>query len=287
MLFLVFLMLFLGLFALFLGGGMVAQGFLYQNPAERMPLRAAAAALLVSSFITLWVWIDSRSPGRYDTLFNFVAYTTADFNEFEAVRWSGAGGKIVRGPDGKPVETVVKFTRPNVNARFTEEGSGTPFTKIGSTGASAYMTAAIRVKGPKDEQPVRYNATLKEDVRTKEQVYSERPRFVEEKGSRYVEAENESQMGKLFIPSTGTVVGALALNLLLFVVWLAAVWPVMRFSFGHALMFATALGVLTMLGAMPLLFKPNREPKPASGPTPPTARIGVVDKNPEIFAGRV
>jgi hypothetical protein len=272
MLFLVFLMLVLGLFALFLGGGMVAQGFLYQNPAERMPLRAAAAAVLVGGFITLWVWIDSRNPGRYDTLFNFVAYSTADFNEFEAVRWSaGAGGKVARGADGKPVETVVKFTRPNANARFVDDG-GASFTKLGSTGATSYMTGAIRVKGPGDAEPVRYNATLKEDSRTKEQVYTERSRFVEEKGSRYVEAESEGQMGKLFIPSTGTVVGSLALNAMLFVVWLAAIWPVLRFSFGHALMFATALGVLTMLGAMPLLFKQNREPKPPSGP--PVAVLG-------------
>ena len=42
-----FLMLTLGLFALFLGGGLVAQGYLYQNPAERLPVRAVAAAVLV------------------------------------------------------------------------------------------------------------------------------------------------------------------------------------------------------------------------------------------------
>lgn len=267
MLFLVFLMLLLGLFALFLGGGMVAQGFLYQNPAERMPLRAAAAAALVAGFITLWVWVDRRSPGRYDTLFNFVAYTTADFNEFEAVRWAGSGGKLKLGADGKPVETVAKFTRPNANAKFTEEGTGLPFTMLGTTGATSYMTGAVRIKGPGDAEPVRYNATLKDDMRTKEKVYSERPRFVEEKGSRYVEAEAGNQMGKLFVPSTGTVFGALTLNAMLFVVWLVALWPVMRFSFGHALMFAAALGLLTMLGAMPLLFKPNREPRPAPTPT--------------------
>lgn len=265
MLFLVFLMLVLGLFALLLGGGIVAQGFLYQNPAERLPLRAAAAALLVGGFITLWVGIDRKSPGRFDTLFNFVAYTTADFNEFHAVRWAGSGGKLKVGADGKPVESKpVKFTRPNANAKFAEEGSGAPFTMIGNADGAAYMTGAILVAGPGEKDLVRYNATLKDDPRTKEKVYAERTRFVEEKGSRYVEAEKENQMGKLFVPSTGTVVGALALNVALFVVWLVAMWPVMRFSFAHALMFAAAFGLLTMLGAMPLLFKPNREAKPPS-----------------------
>jgi len=273
MLFLVFLMLVLGLFALFLGGGMVAQGFLYQNPAERLPIRSLAAAVLVAGFITLWVSIDRRVPGRYDTFFNFVAYTTADFNEFEAVRWTGSSGKLKLDADGKPNEVVVKFTRPNANAKFVEEGSGAPYTMLGSMGPVQYMTGAIRVKGPGDAEPVRYTATVKDDPRTKQKVYSDRPRFMEEKGSRYVEAEKENQMGKLFVPSTGTIAGALALNIMLFVVWLVAMWPVMRFSFAHALMFAAALGLLTMLGVMPLLFKPNRDAKPPAAPTAPTALL--------------
>src|SRR5436305_11407238 len=112
MLVLVFLMLTLGLFALFLGGGLVAQGYLYQNPAERMPVRSIAAAVLVGGFITLWVAIDRKSPGRYDTFFNFVGYTTANFDEFEAVRWTGAGGdKLKLDGNGKPIEVTAKFKR--------------------------------------------------------------------------------------------------------------------------------------------------------------------------------
>ena len=38
------------LFALFWGGGLVAQGYLYQQPADRLPIRALAGALLVGSF---------------------------------------------------------------------------------------------------------------------------------------------------------------------------------------------------------------------------------------------
>lgn len=267
MLVLVFLMMTLGLFALFLGGGLMAQGYLYQNPAERMPLRAIAAAVLVGGFVTLWVVIDRRNPGRYDTFFNFVPYTTAEFSEFEAVRWAGANGKLKLDGNGKPIEAIVKFKRPSggKDGKFLEDGTGAPFQLNGTAGTGGqYMTGALRVKGPDDAEPVRYNATLKEDPRTKEKAFAPDARFVEEKGSRYIESH---QIGTLFVPSTGTVIGALALNFMLFVVWLAAFWPILRFSFAHALMFSAALAMLTMLGVMPLLFKQNREPKPVPAPT--------------------
>jgi hypothetical protein len=275
MLFLVFLMLVLGLFALFLGGGLVAQGYLYQNPAERMPLRAAGASVLVAGFITLWVSIDRKSPGRYDTLFNFVPYTTAQIDEFEAVRWTGAGGKLSLDDKGQPAEVGVKFKRGpgGKDAKFLEEGNNLPFQLNGSTsGGVQYMTGAIRVKGPGDAAPVRYNATLKEDPRTKDKSYTPEPRFVEEKGSRYVEAHPQ-QIGTLFVPSSGTVMGALALNVLLYVVWLVAFWPVLRFSLGHALMFTIAMATITMLGVMPLLFKQNRAAPPAPAPAPTAALV--------------
>ena len=50
------------LFTLFLGGSLVAQGYLYQQPAERLPLRALSGAVLVGAFITIWVSIDRAAP---------------------------------------------------------------------------------------------------------------------------------------------------------------------------------------------------------------------------------
>jgi hypothetical protein len=263
---LVFLMLFLGLFALFLGGGLVAQGYLYQEPVGRMPLRSAVASALVAGFITIWVGIDRGAPGRYDTFFNFTAYTTVEFNEFEAVRWAGAGGKLRLDANGKPIETLVMFKRPTgKGGRFLEGGTGAPFEMAGSSPAGGqYMTGAIRVKAPDDPGPVRYNARLKED---KVVTYAPERRFDEEKGSRYVEAV---QMGTLFVPSTKTVLVALLLNFLLLVVWVVAFWPVLQFSFGHSLMFSALLAIVTMLALMPLLFKQNRAAKPPE-PAKPTA----------------
>ena len=267
---LVFLMLTLGLFALFLGGGLVAQGYLYQQPASRLPVRAVGAAALVAGFITFWVWIDKRAPGKYDTLPTFRGESTVEFDEFEAVRWVGAGttGKLKLDGAGNPVESgTMKFKRPaGGKAAFTEEGTGAPFKLRGDTGP--YIIGVIRVKGPDDAEPVRYAVTLKED-----KTLTPAPRYVEEKGSRYVEA---NQIGTLYVPSTGTVVLALLLNFLLLVVWLVAFWLVMRFSLGHSLMFSAVLAVVTIFALMPALFNPNRVPKPAPS-APPAALVRPAD----------
>lgn len=260
MLFLVFLMTTLGLFALFLGGGLVAQGYLYQNPAERMPLRALAAAVLVSGFVTFWVWVDQRAPGRYDTFFNFSAETSSEFNEFEAVRWMGGGGKLNVDSAGNYTETTARFKRSSSAAKFREEGSGNEFVLQGHADGRTYLTGAIRVKGPDDPEPVRYGAMFNPAKPKENPEYAPARRFVEEKGSRYVEVH---KLGTLFVPSTGTVMAALLLNFMLIVVWLAAFWPVLRFSLAHSLIFAGSLALLTMLAIMPVLFKQNRVPKAA------------------------
>jgi hypothetical protein len=262
MLLLVFLMLFLGLFALFLGGGLVAQGYLYQQPADRLPLRAIGAAVLVGGYITFWVWIDQRAPKKYDTFFSFEGESKTEFNEFEAVRWGAAAGKLTLDASGKPTESTVKFKRAGKEAPFLEGGTGAKFEPRGRTPTGAqYMTGALLVKGPNDAQPVRYNAKLNED-----KTYPPELRFEEEKGPRYIKV---GELGALYVPSTATVAVALLLNFLLIVVWVAALWPIMRFSLGHALMFTAVLAVVTMLGLMPILFKPNRAPKPP----PPTALV--------------
>lgn len=268
---LVFLMLALGLFALFLGGGLVAQGYLYQEPADRLPIRAAVGALVVAGYVTFWVALDQKRPGRYDTFFNFMPYSTVEFDEFEAVRWSGTGGVLRLDATGAPVESVVRFRRPpgGTALQFAAEGTGEKFELRGSSAAGGqFMTGAIRVKGPTDPEPVRYNAALVESAAAKTKTYAKDRKFVEEKGSRYVEA---AQPGTLFVPSTGAVVTALLINFGLLVVWVVALWPVLKFTFAHALLLAGSMAVVTMLALMPVLFKQGRAVVPMSDPPPAAA----------------
>jgi hypothetical protein len=259
------------IFAVFLGGGLVAQGYLYQAPADRFPLRALAGAALVGSFITFWVLIDKRNPRKYDTFFEFAPYTTKEFDEFEAVRWPFVGGKRAADASGNPTEATVKFKR-GVGAKsksFFEEGSNAEF-KLNS---STHMTVAIKVKPDPDADPIRLNARLKKDAAGRD-VYAKDKvdglRFEEERGSRYVQAE---QMGTLFVPSRGTVALALLINFLHFAVWFVALWPILQFTRGHAVLLAAAFGLFTMILVMPLLFKPNREPKPPAAEAPKAAWV--------------
>ncbi len=265
------------LFALFLGGSIVAQGYLYQAPADRLPLRALAAAALVAAFLTLWVAIDKRAPRKYDTFFEFAPYQTQPFDEFDAVRWvSPDGSKFRTDAAGKPEEEVTKFRR-GVGAKaggFFDAKTDEPFQMNSSSKGTnlSYMTAAVRVSPGKDAEPVRLNAVLGRDKRSYA-AGAEGRKFVEDGGTRYVQAD---QLGTLFVPSTGTVVLALLINLLHFVAWFAAFWLILQFTPGHAFVLAAAFGVATMLLLMPLLFKPNRGPKPPDD-APQAAAVAKVE----------
>ncbi len=265
---LVFLMLALGLFALFLGGGLVAQGYLYQDPADRFPIRAAVAGVLVAGYITFWVALDQKRPGRYDTFFNFMPYTTTEFDEFDALRWSGAGGALKLNESGAPVETAVTFRRPagGKATQFAAAGTGEKFEARGTTSSGGqYMTGALRVKLPTDPEPVRFNALVVENPAAKTKTFTKDRKFVEANGTRYIEAV---QPGTVFVPSTGAVLTALVINFGLLAVWALALWPVLKFTFTHALLFAGAAAVVCMLALMPVLFKQGRA---AAAPEPPPA----------------
>lgn len=263
------------LFALFLGGGLVAQGYLYQQPAERLPLRALLGAALVGVFITIWVAIDRAAPGKYDTFFEFAPYSRTEFSEFEAVRWvSPDGSKLKVDASGAPVEVLVKFHRGTgtQSDAFIEEGTNLPF-QLNSSGKSgdSYMTAALLVKPKPDADPVRFNARLKGGAVKTYYPGAEGRRFIEEHGSRYVQAD---QLGVLYVPSTWTVIAALFLNLVHFLIWFAAFWAILQFSRGHAFILAVSFGLITMLLLLPLLFKIHRDPKPTEAPKAAVVWVG-------------
>ena len=249
------------LFGLFLGGGLIAQGYLYQAPAERLPVRALAAAALVALFLTMWVWVDARNPKKYDTFFEFSSYETKKFDEMEAIRWvSPDGSKLKVDASGSPSEVSVKFKRGVGDKKnIFQDDAGEPF-QLNSSGKSgvSYMTAAIKMKPAPELEPIRFNAQLSKDKRT----YVNSPdgrKFIEERGSRYVNAD---QLGVVYVPTTGTVVVALFINFMHFVVWFVAFWLVLQFSRGHSAIMAGSFGLITMLLVLPLLFGPNRKPKP-------------------------
>jgi hypothetical protein len=269
------LLITLVLFALFLGGSLVAQGYLYQEPVDRLPLRALAGAVLVGLFITMWVLIDRGAPRKYDTFFQFAPYTTREFAEFEAVRWVSPDGVNLRQDEsGKRMETVVKFKKGTGSRsdKFVEESSGEPFLLSSTSGKSgeSYMTAAIRPKLDPDLEPIRFDAQIKND-RGKTVNYAaprEGLRFVEDGGSRYIQAD---QLGVVYVPSTWGVIVALFINFLHLVVWFIVFWPILQFTRGHAFVLTVVFSLVAMLALMPLLFERNRGARP--GAEAPTAAL--------------
>jgi hypothetical protein len=278
----ILLLVTLVLFALFLGGSLVAQGYLYQEPADRLPVRALAAAVLLGAFIIMWVWIDRNHPRKYDTFFEFAPYERKEFTEFEAVRWISSDGVNLKSDEsGKPIEVVINYKRSTgaKSDKFLERGTDQPFQLNGGTKTGeAFMTAAILVKPEPEGEAIRLDAQLKEDKRTQAKTYTPDRRFDEQKGSRYVLAD---QLGVLYVPSTGTVAVALFINLLHFLLWFIAFWPILQFNRGHAFALTTLFGLVTMLLVMPLLFKPNRTPKPAAE-APNVACVRYYSSDPRI-----
>ncbi|MBN9522102.1 hypothetical protein J0H58_26890 [bacterium] len=261
---LTFALVFVALFALLWVVTAVGQAYFYEQTVSRLPLRAAGAALLVSSFLTFWVFLDRRSPGKYDTFFEFAPYSTTGFHEFDAVRWEanpGNQGKVELKKDaaGKPAEVVTHFKRSGgKTSRFVDDKAGKEF--VLSDGGM--LTAAVVLKPEGAAEAVRFDAVFREDKRTGAKTYpskgNEDRRFAEPTGSRYVMLD---QPGVLYIPSTGAVILALFINLMLYVVWFGAFWPILRFGAGFAFLLTLAFGLITMLAVMPVLFKPGRAPK--------------------------
>ena len=210
------------------------------------------------------MWLDKQNPGKYDTFFEFAPYTTTTFSEFDAIRWQPAPaekGKVDlrRDEKGNPIEKKAHFKRnASTRGEFMEEGTGRGFV----LNNSEYMTGAVVLKPDDGGEPTRYKAELKQDRRTGALTYTGERKFLEENGSRYFRSD---QLGVLYVPSNSVVVFSLLINFALFVVWFLVLWPVMRFSWAHALGFTAVFGLVTMLIVLPLLFKPNRTPKARAG----------------------
>jgi hypothetical protein len=243
--------------ALFWGLALVAQGYLYGQPADRLPLRAVVAGLACGLFLTVWTYANTRASheDKYGTVFTFTPTGTKEVSEFDAVRRYGkTEGKTTTwllDEKGQPKETTTKYTwqTEGRGGRFVEAGTGKEF-KLNDASS---MTVALLV--PEDGKATRFDAQVKDGVYTakKNEVV-----FEEQGGSRTIKGADPRQME---IPSSSAFALAVLLNVGHFVVWFLAFWLVLRFNAGHAVLFVLVLGSVAMLVVMPLVFQLNT-PKP-------------------------
>lgn len=248
---LTFVGLVVGLFAFFWGTALFLQSALYNVAAEKLPIRALLAAFLVGGFLTFWTFVNTRaeSKDRYGTLFEFNPTSSHDFTEFTAIR-----------RDANKRETPVSYKK--VSGSYVEVQEPTRPFKMNS---ADFLVSALEVKD--GDKGVRFDAQLDKNGNY---AGGSNKLFREAGGRRYIEFGQTNVPSPMFAPSTAAMLGAVGLNVLNFVVWFVALWPVLRYTVGHAVGGAAGLGVFVMLLVMPLLFEKNKLPDAARNP--PAAR---------------
>jgi hypothetical protein len=230
-----------GFFAFFWGTALFLQGSLYNTPATKLPIRAAIAAFLVGGFLTFWTMVNTRaeSKDRYGTFFEFNPTSSHEFSEFTAYR-----------RDANKKETPVPHKK--VSGKFVETQDATKAFRMNS---ADFVVSALEVK--EGEKTTRFEAEF--DAKGNYKGGSNKI-FVEKDGRRYIEFGQSNVPTPIYAPSRGALFAALGLNALLFVVFFVALWPVLRYTVGHAIGGAAAAGLFVMLLLMPLLFEKNKLP---------------------------
>src|SRR3954469_21078736 len=105
-----------GVAMLVAAGTLVIQGYLYSEPVGGLAWRAPAVGAVASLFFGAWCALEWRSPGKYDTLWNFSTRDVRTVDQFWSERTNGPNKEEVlyrrqtadRGtiryvdPDGRP-----------------------------------------------------------------------------------------------------------------------------------------------------------------------------------------
>ena len=231
-----------GFFALSLGIAVILQGFLYGQPADKLPLRALVAGLLLALVIVGWGYANARAShkDKYGTFFEFNPTAVRDIDAFEAMRILS-----VKDQTGKPREETVAYVLQG--KAFVEKETLRPFARSSSN----YVTTALLIKT--DDGPAKkFVAPPLEGMRYSGLTNaSDALTFTEENGSAFV---TDQDLRKLETPSKGAFLIALLLNAGLFIAFFAAHWPILQYRMGHAALLTVLLGGVTLFILMPLLF---------------------------------
>jgi hypothetical protein len=215
-------------------GSVFLQGWLYNDLAQRLPARAAIGGAVLALFHTGWCAVYRADPGRFDTLVSFKTEALdGTYDEFESVRRVG-----------KEEQKPVRYRRGPGNAFVAADGG-----KFWNRSDADGMVVALLVKEKGRDAPTRFDANL--DPKTKNFRPVEETRYEAEGGRRYMD---HAAIGKVYRVRSMAYLGNFFANLLHLAVWVAVLWPVMRFTLGHAVGIGLALWGVTMLFVQPALF---------------------------------
>jgi hypothetical protein len=217
------------------GGSVFLQGWLYNDLANRLPLRALAGGAILSLFLTGWCAVYKADPGRFDTLVSFKTETLdGTYDEFQSIR-------SVNKKEQKPV----RYVRRGSSNDFESAETGKPWGRSDADG----MVVALLIKEKGRDQPTRFDANL--DPATGNFRPPEETRYEADGGKKYMDLAG---LGKVYRKRTLAYIGNIFANLLHLAVWVAVLWPVMRFTLGHAIGIGLVAWGLTMIVVQPALF---------------------------------
>jgi hypothetical protein len=217
-----------GVAVLFWVGGVVIQGYLYSQPAERVAVRAAASGVIVAVFFGLWCWLEGRSPGKFDTLLNFNPDRITTYDKFWTERTGDRGTQEVPYSRGRDERGRVVYFGPD----------GRPWQR-----SDGGMATAIIVEEDGERrrfEPVTRNGAFEDPLR-----------FVEVGGKHRVMTGDA--LGEITTTQWGLLFGNLLLNVAHLAVWFLCLWLVMDFQWPHALGLGAALCVAFAMLVWPML----------------------------------
>lgn len=243
---LIVLLLGLGVTAVLWTGTLFLQAYLYNEPVRGISWRAPVAGLVLTLLFGLWIYIDGKSPGTYDTLFRATTSNIEEYREMTAVK---------RYKNGKEKEeTYVLSSGAGTRREYRTKGGDDILKRSGTD----YMVIAFLAKDPADKsKDLRFDAVLKQqkqgdklvevfDIDTREGA----AKFVE-KGGRVM---FDNSLGLVTVSSRTRTLGALSLNVLHFALWMVAFWPLLRYGFWEAFGLTVCMWLLFTLFLLPLVF---------------------------------
>jgi hypothetical protein len=229
------------------GGTMLLQGWLYQDVADRLPIRAAACGTVMAGFLTIWCLIDLRSGGKYDSLLEFSPMEITEHDSFETVM-KRANGE----------ETIVRYQKRGGGKGSTSDfldAKGQHWKK--NTNDS--IAAAILLHEKDVPTPARFTANL--DAKGNFPAELTSLRYTDPAG-RYMNADT---LGRVYRKKSGVLFANIFLNLFLFVLWWMIFWLGLRFAIWHGFGLALVLWLPFVIAIQPLLFNQTR-PKETRSP---------------------
>lgn len=233
-----FLLLLVGLAVVLAIVASLMHASFYDQMLEGMAWRSLLASAGIVAFLALWAFIESKAPGRVDSLFRYSSANDTQFEQFWSEKKTEAG--VTESLFRRRILSGGRVEFANADGRAWRRSDSGIVTAIivEEDGERRRFDAQL---GPDDtffRDPANPNAALE-------------VRYVEEGGQRRVMTEN--YIGTLSNPRHGALFVNTLFNLSFLVVWIICVGLAFELGWGHAIVIGFIGWIVTLLLIWPPL----------------------------------